>query len=384
MFKETANYVQLYITSSDCRISGLDRYTQDSLVLKIEPSAYRKWIISAPDTTYERFGRYPVISLKNGYFNYTVYADELVLKDTVQLKIEFRNNEVVLQYSSIPVIGYSVYPIEKWTKLPNNISDHEITETKRIIREEIGITGQETSVEKIQAIAKYLLARMRSRLGSPSDSIKSRSAYRQFDMVRNGNDSTDCGVYSDVFHLFANCAGVPTRRMGIIGVMDYITVSGHVINECYVKEQQRWAFVDLTSEKILVHNKKNLFMNTIELYQANHMKVQDALRTISIDSSGKIISKDYALTNASELEHLKTTASVYVIRPDIKENSGFIEEYLEFLKAENKYGTGYSNTIEANNDKHYLKVYLFRTLLIVFALWVFASVVKLIRFAKKR
>lgn len=382
MFQEAVNYVQFYYTESDYRVAGLQKNEPNSLTLKIAPSeAKRLWQISTPVQTYTMQGRFPEIKLEQGICNYKINSDLPFYKDTIRLRAEFLNKEVILLYSSLPVINYKLFPVSKWTGLPRSVSNADKKEVDGILKNEIGITKELSSLEKVKRIGQFLLKKMRRNEGSPSDTIKNLTPLRQYKLVCENNDTLDCAIWTDIFFLFANCAGIPTRRIGVGGSMDNIAVSGHVFNECYIPEQQRWAFVDLTSRKLMVVDEKGRVFNSVALAQLNRWQQYCNMHTITINAGDSIVERDYASTNQSELEYLKSTVLLYAIRPDINQNMSFSETFREFLGTTDHYGVAYSNLITIDNSKHYLKLFIFKTSLGVFAFWLLLILIKLLRLA---
>jgi hypothetical protein len=215
------------------------------------------------------------------------------------------------------------------------------------------------------------------------DSVKHLTPLNQFDLATKKDFEIDCSNYADIYFLFANCAGIPTRRIGTAGQLDGITTSGHVFNESYIKEQQRWAFVDLTYDKMLVLNAHNKVLNSIELLRANNAGLTLGLKALTLKDK-KPVFVNYEAVNTSEVEYLKPIISLYYLKNDINEHMSFYESFKEYLSTKSHYGIYYSNTMTVDNSKHYFKMYIFYTSLIIWTICLILLFAETIRFFIRR
>jgi hypothetical protein len=381
LYTDAVNYNQFYYIDKDYRIVGFENMAGDSLRLKILPEPKKfDWNIKSSDHNYTlRATSLPKIKLIPGTNSYEISSHGTDGLDSISLTIEFlkKDNSVMIENSSLPIIEYDLFPMEKWTKIPDKISQNEIDEVKKILKEEVKITGQEETVEKISRIGRYLIQQLKPHEGKSLSEFKLLTPLEQFKRARAKKNKVDCANYSDIYFLFANCAGIPTRRIGVAGTIDHVTTSGHVFNESYVREQQKWAFVDLMSKKLMVLNGKNAVLNTVDLLNINRMKVYGKTRTITVDSLNKIDSVGYKLTNYSEVEYLKPTVSIYSINANINDNMGFIDTFKEYLGTSSHYGTYYINTIMIDNSKHYIKLHVFEASAALFFFWLLLIILKI-------
>ena len=281
------------------------------------------------------------------------------------------------------MIEYPLFHVNRWTKLNKTISEKEISDVKKILREELMINDSTSTIEKIKKIGVFLVSKLRPSEGTPSDSIKQLTPLTQYNLAYSKKDHIDCANYADIFHLFANCAGVPTRKIGVAGWMDYIITSGHVFDECYISEQQKWAFVDLTSKKLMVLNSSNEVLNTIDLLNAINSKSFEGKTALFINANNEIDPVPYGKVNQSEDEYFKQTASFYIIKEDINNDMSFMESFKEYLGTKSHYGAYYNGTIQIDNNKHYLKLYTFQISVLLFFLWLITLVIKLIMLLRK-
>ncbi|MDO9000634.1 MAG: hypothetical protein Q7W45_12775 [Bacteroidota bacterium] len=382
LYTERLNYNEFYYSEKTLRVQGFQAEQNDSLKIKILPLPKKSiWIIKdSKGNSYTVINELPTIKLLKGKANYTLTASGDNNLPVITLEIESLPEQEYTDvlFCSLPLLEYQLFPIERWTKLNKTISENEINEVKKIIKNEILITDSNTTLEKLEKIGLYLVSKLRSAEGAPSGEIKQLSPLTQYNLACSKKDEIDCGNYADIFHLFANCAGIPTRKIGVAGWIDYITTSGHVFNESYISEQEKWAFVDLTSKKLMVLNSTNEVLNTIDLLNARISKTFEGKTAIVVNSKNEIDSVPYAQINQAEDEHFKRTASFYIIKEDINNEMNFKETFKEYLSTTSHYGPYYNGTIKVDNSKHYLKLYTFQISVFLFFIWGFVLAVKLI------
>ncbi len=369
LYTEALNINQFYDVNESCRIQSFEKKNAHQLLIKVLPvNNNARWIIidSAKNSIPES-GPFPTISLKEGTHFYEFYNQ--TSPDTIKLEVELdKDNSVSVPLSNIPLIEEELIPLSKWTELPHSVSQKEIEDTKKIIRDSIPIYPSDNTVTRIIKVGVFLLKELKPHLGAPLDSIKHLTPLNQFKLAVEKNYDIDCADYADIYFLFANCADIPTRRIGVAGWMGDIPISGHVFDESYVPEQQRWAFVDLTSEKITVTNAADKVLNTADLIMANAEGLITGLKVLTLKNNKPAL-VNYETMNLSEMEYLKPTANLYYIKNDINENMSFKESFKEYLSRQSHYGVYYSNTIIVDNSKHYFKMYVFYTSLVIWFAW---------------
>jgi hypothetical protein len=259
----------------------------------------------------------------------------------------------------------------------SNITDEEIRQVKTILNTEAGISDTMPVSEKVKVLSLFLYNRLKPQEGSPESEIKQLNAFQQYSLTVSKKTEVDCANYADIYHLFANVAGIPTRKMGVAGWVDHTGISGHVFNESFIPEFNVWAMVDLTSAKTFVFSNGKRALNTIDLLHLNLMKTYDGIYTLCPDSTySKLDTVAYATVNASEKMHFKRSAEFYVIHPDINENMTFTETFTEYLSEKSHYGVYYSGNKRKDNSKHYLKLYVYKGSLVVLVLWLFTAMIK--------
>lgn len=390
LFTDAANYNELYFSEESYKIKNFSALTSDSLKLIISPVPQKTtWTITNADgKSYNlKAVELPIIKLKEGINTYTIASEiehQCLKTNTITIEYLPKDNYTFIINSTIPILETQLFPINRWTKLSASISENEISETKKIIKDQIKINDSLPTIEKIKLISLYLVNQLRKSEGAPFGNMKQQTPLTQFKLACSNQNKVDCAIYSDVFHLFANCAEIPTRKIGLNGYINNFVTSGHVFNECYIKEQGKWAFVDLTSKKIVVTNSQQEVLNTVDLLNTINAKDFGNKSAVILNDSTKIDTVAYSSVNQSEINYLKPSVCLYVINETINENMNFKESFNEYLSTKSHYGTYYINTIKVDNHKHYYKIFIYKTSLAIFMFWGLYMTIKIILFFKKR
>jgi hypothetical protein len=389
LYTDAVNYNELYFSDETFRIKGLKVKDGDSLSLVIAPQpAQNKWTVQNPDATYNLNGvGIPTLKLKSGIHTYTVssdHSDPTLKSNHFTIEYNAQDKSMFIVNSTLPLIEHGLFPISRWTNFSNTITEAEIHEAKKIITEKTKLADSLPTVEKIKRISQFLVTEFVNAEGAPSGDMKQQTPLSQFKLACSNQNKVDCAIYSDVFHLFANCAGIPTRKIGVAGWMDYIVTSGHVFNECYIKEQGKWAFVDLTSKKALVLNERNEVLNSVDLLNAVNAKSFEGKKALRIHTNSLVDTVNYNTVNQSEIDYLKPTVQLYVIKENINENMSFSETFKEYLGEASHYGTYYSNTIKVDNSKHYYKLFVYKLSIALLGIWFLCLVIRFVLFFYNR
>jgi hypothetical protein len=370
LYTEALDYNRFYYPDETYHVRAFERMGQDSLLIKILPeSASRTYTVA------DKSGSYTVNGLKlklhEGSNSYKIFPVSLKIFDTLRLQIEFvpAENSLKIELCNIPIFDHNLLPLSEWTRLPSAITEKEIAEVKHILKAEVGISDTQNTLEKVTRIGSFLSNKLNVKKGAGAETIKALTPMQQYKAVCKNEAKPDCAIYSDIYFLFANCAGVATRRIGVAGWNNYFITSGHVLNESYFPEQQKWGLIDLTYKKLLVFNRRNTVLNVIDLMSMNRMDVFGGARVLSLNDQGKIDTVKYREHNLSEQEYFKADVQIYSIYPDIKDDMNFKESFKEYLGTKSHYGKYYANTMMVDNSKHYLKLHVFQLSLIVFGLW---------------
>lgn len=365
------------------RVIGFQKKEGDSLAVKIYPTpGSTNWTVQDSVNYVIKNSTYPIVKLKNGINSFTINSSSY---QDFKFSAEYSTSDKGLSIisSNMPMYDGNLFSYNRWCKLSAKISEDEKKQVADIIKNEIRISDTADTQSKLLSLGLFLSKKLKPHEGAPSEAIKKMTPLSQYKLALSGKDEVDCANYADIFHLFANVAGIPTRKMGVAGWLDYTGISGHVFNESFIKEQGKWAMVDLTSNKLAIVNKEGYPLNTIELFNANISGFNNdafVLTPDSVFSDFKVV--PFSKMNASEKMHFKPTAEFYIIKEDIIEGNNFSENFDEYLAEGSRYGTYYSGNKKVDNSKHYFKLYTYKTSMALFYAWLFVLVIKLIAVIK--
>lgn len=386
IYTNAFNYNELNFPAENYHIQNLENLPNDSLRIIIEPNTpVCDWLIKDINGSYrEHSVKHPTIKLHSGKRLYGIKAYGEVGLDSVSIEIEYtpHNRSTFISFCNLPLIEYNLYPVAFWTKLPKNISMQEVSDVKKILSDRIGISNNSSTLEKIIKIGKYLIHKLSPAAGNPSDTIKQLTPLMQYFLACAKKDHVDCANYTDIYFLFADCAGIPTRRIGVAGKIGNVVTSGHAFDESYIKEQKRWAFVDLTSKKLMVLNDTREVLNTIDVLNLTSSKTFEGIKAVIVDSLNRIDSVPYEQVKIFETEYFKPTAKFFYVNDDINDKMGFMDSFREYLGEKSHYGIYYSGTLKIDNSRHYLKLFVFKTFVAAFIIWLIVCICRVYRFLK--
>ena len=206
--------------------------------------------------------------------------------DTISMCIDYSPDSVYRKYGNSSDILYEVTTDNLTGAVPlYSFKDWELSyrdddtvqfakETELILKDSVKIQKNDNSQQKVLKLAGYILTRTAGSLGIPTDTLSALHPLRQLSYVQAGKSKIWCGNFSSIFAFLASSAGLPVRLVSC-GQSDNRHSNGvHVFCEVFMREDQSWAYVDLTSGNILVrYNKK--WLNTIDIQRLLRYPVQD-------------------------------------------------------------------------------------------------------------
>ena len=311
-----ATYKELYYPTDVPTLSGTKIIRQGVLRLKIAMrEAAGGWAI-ADDTgdRYEQTGRYPELKLKDFIHNYDLESRGLTPPARISVRFGFYSREFYkkagrtqpdnywLISASIPVGQFHRRPLSYWIDTFPYVDDREKEEGRLILREQMGLTGGETVLEKIDNICAYQAALYKTGAGTPDDQMKvETSPLKILNRVRAGDGKIWCTQMAMIYHFFANLAGIPTRLITLEGHIDQTITTGHSFAESFLAERGCWVRVDPSANKFYVWNRENRLLNSADILHAalNGSFSDLSARTLK---DGAVVTVPYGEVNASDLQ----------------------------------------------------------------------------------
>ncbi len=269
-----SNYVSLYYPKNNPSISSISQADKDTIIIIMnETNGNVNWEITVDDTnSYFVTSEYPKISLpyseQNPVRKYRICNVMMGSCFTLEAERQITGSILILN-TSIPFTNNKRYDFDEFCDI-SWIDENEKNEVKKILKDELMIDTCKSTIGKIRVLAYHInyVSRKNGDIG-----LKywwnDYSAFELYLKALNGETSLTCNEYQQIYYLFANVAGIKTRRLGVVGFGDsdgMVKLSGHHFNESYIEEFQKWVYVDLSYEKLFVQNPNGVLLDAYEFY----------------------------------------------------------------------------------------------------------------------
>jgi hypothetical protein len=198
-----------------------------------------------------------------------------------------RHDDVFIVRSSTACGKFEQYAVADWVDDYSYVGDKSLAEAGRIVKDDMGIRPEDSTLLKIEKLVPFLKKKLAGSGGVPKDDERWWDPYRLYNELVAGTGKGWCTQNAQVFVFWANRAGVPTRFVFTARTQDNtIVYTGHSIAECYVREQNRWAFVDLQAGQAYVTDKHGEVLNTAELFHlSQHDSFDSTFARVYVDEA---------------------------------------------------------------------------------------------------
>jgi hypothetical protein len=214
-----------------------------------------------------------------------------------------RHDDVYIVRSNVPCGKFEQYSVADWVDDYSYVGPKNLEDAQRVLKDDIGILHTDSTLVKIAKIVPFLKKKLARAGGVPLDDERWMDPWMLYTGMVAGTAKGWCTQNAQVFVFWANRAGIATRFVFTARTQDNtIVYTGHSIAECYVPEQNRWAFVDLQAGQMFVTDKQGLVLNTAELF---HLSLHDAF-----DSTFARVYVDAARQKALGLAQADTVVTV--------------------------------------------------------------------------
>ena len=365
-----STYKTLYHPTDVPTLSGTRVVRRAHLMLKIAMREQPvRWAIT-DDTgeRYEQNGKFPVLKLKELVHRYELEPQGLKKPAPISIQFGYYTSELYkkggrtqpdnywLVSASIPMGKFHQYPLSHWVDTFPYVSEREKAEGRRILREKMGVTGAEGTLEKIDKICAYQAVLYKTQAGTPDDrmtvEVSPLKIFCRFD-AREGKGW--CTQMAIIYHFFANLAGVPTRLITLNGHIDTVITTGHSFAESFIPERNCWARVDPSGNKFYVWNKENRLLNSADIL---HAVIIGSYSDLSVKTfkEGHVVTASYSEENKSDIQLFSPGAQLIYRSNGYRHADKTINRYL------------FSPNLAYSLDAEYAnRVYLCRRLL--FGIW---------------
>ena len=175
-------------------------------------------------------------------------------------------NDVYLVDTDVPVGKFERHPLSYWVDDYHYVGAANLAAADRVVREEMGVKDTDDSLTRVEKVMRYLRTKLADSGGVPKDDFRWMNPWLMCQEMIAGTGKGWCTQNAQIYVFFANRAGVPTRFVfGANTQDDTIIYNGHSWAESWVKEQNRWTYVDMTQSLFGVADKHGVLLNTADI-----------------------------------------------------------------------------------------------------------------------
>ncbi|MBP6507624.1 MAG: transglutaminase domain-containing protein [Opitutaceae bacterium] len=175
-------------------------------------------------------------------------------------------SDMLLVKTEVPAGKFTRHPVSYWVDDYRYVGAAGLAAADRLVREEIGITDADGSLVRMEKIVRHLRTKLAQAGGVPKNDFRWMDPWRIFQEMSTGTGKGWCTQNAQIFTFLANRAGLPTRFVfGATVEANTIVYNGHSWAECYVREQNRWAYCDPLISLMAVQDKQGTVLNSADL-----------------------------------------------------------------------------------------------------------------------
>lgn len=179
-----------------------------------------------------------------------------------------QRNDVYLISTDIPVGKFERHPLSYWVDDYSYVGATNLAAADKVVREEMGVTDADDTMTRISKVVRYVRTKLVDAGGVPKDDFRWMDPWTTCQEMISGTGKGWCTQNAQIYTFFANRAGIPTRFVfGSNTQDDVIVYNGHSWAESWVKEQNRWSYVDVTREIFGVVDRHGVLLNTADILQ---------------------------------------------------------------------------------------------------------------------
>ncbi|HPN35647.1 MAG TPA: transglutaminase domain-containing protein [bacterium] len=190
-----------------------------------------------------------------------------------------RSTDAYIVRSNVPCGEFRQFALQEWVDDYAYVGRQGLDETDRLLREEVGIRQNDATFVRMEKLTRYLRIKLKDARGVPKDDERWMNPWLLYQEMARGTGKGWCTQHAQIYVYWANRAGIPTRFVfGARTEDNTIVYTGHAFAESFIKEQNRWAFVDLAHAHIYITDKNGLVLNAAQLFHLNQHNAFDGVR----------------------------------------------------------------------------------------------------------
>jgi hypothetical protein len=191
-----------------------------------------------------------------------------------------KHTDVYIVRSNVPCGEFEQFSLADWVDDYAYVGKEGLDSTAAILAREVGVRDSDPTFTKMEKVTRYLRIKLKNARGVPKDDERWMNPWMLYNDMAYGTGKGWCTQHAQLYVYWANRAGIPTRFVFGARTQDNtIVYTGHAFAESWIKEQNRWAFVDLSHAQIYVTDRQGKVLNTAELFQLNQLGAWDSTYT---------------------------------------------------------------------------------------------------------
>ena len=176
--------------------------------------------------------------------------------------------DIYLVQTALPAGDFARQPLSYWADDYHYMDAAALAAADRVVREEIGVKATDDTLARMEKVVRYLRTQLADSGGVPKDDFRWLDPWAMCQEMIAGTGKGWCTQNAQIYVFLANRAGVPTRFVfGANTQDDVIIYTGHSWAESWVKEQNRWTYVDVTQSIVAVKDKQGALLNSADILQ---------------------------------------------------------------------------------------------------------------------
>lgn len=188
-----------------------------------------------------------------------------------------KHTDVYIVRANVPCGDFEQFSVKDWVDDYTYVGEKGLADADRVLSEEVGIRESDPTFVRIEKLAPYLRKKLKGSGGVPKDDERWMNPLRLFGEMVAGTGKGWCTQNAQVWVFWANRAGIPTRFVFGARTQDNtIVYTGHSWAESYIREQNRWAFVDLSQAEFYITDKEGQVLNTADILHLNQHNAFDS------------------------------------------------------------------------------------------------------------
>jgi Transglutaminase-like superfamily len=207
-------------------------------------------------------------------FSVTAIAAEFYRKSGMQWA-----KDIYLVSTGLPVGKFERWPLSHWADDYSYMGPEALAAADRAVREDMGVRDTDDTLTRIEKVVRYLRTKLADSGGVPKDDFRWMNPWAMCQEMVAGTGQGWCTQNAQIYVFLANRAGVPTRFVFGANTQDNVIIyTGHSWGESWVKEQARWAYVDVTQSIVAVQDQNGALLNSADIL---HLCEHDAFAGVT-------------------------------------------------------------------------------------------------------